>query len=79
MLSISQFVSRPSITALDIMPGVGDLIDFATPGGYTVRGAMVTAKEFFCREWNYFVEYTFEGYDGRLYNTTCWVAGKDVQ
>lgn len=75
---ITRMIVRPSITALDIEPGVGDEIDFLTPAETIVRGAMVTAKEYFCGEMNYFVNYTFEGYDGRLYETTGWVAGRDV-
>ena len=69
---------RPS-TVTKRAPRVGTLIDFSTPGAYVVRGAMVTAKEYFCGEWNVFVEYTITGYDGRLYGTSGWVALSEVR
>jgi hypothetical protein len=70
--------SQSPSTATQRAPRVGTLIDFTTPGAYVVRGAMVTRKEHFCGEQNYFVEYTFQGDDGRLCGMTGWVAGKDV-
>lgn len=57
--------------------GAGSVIDFQTPGS-EVYGAVVTRKEFFLGEWNYFVRYTFEGYDGREHEMTGWVAQSAV-
>lgn len=75
MLSISSF--RPGSTADRLLPSVGDEIDFATPGT-NVYGAMVTKKEYFSDQWHFFVKYTFQGYDGRLYANTGWVAQEAV-
>lgn len=57
--------------------GAGSVIDFQTPGE-DVYGALVTRKEFFCGEWNYFVKYTYVAYDGRECEMTGWVAAGQV-
>lgn len=71
---LKQKVFRPSITAWELMPELGDAIDFVTPGGKVVHGAMVTRIEEFCGTTNFFVEYTFIAYDGRECGMSGWVA-----
>lgn len=75
---LTKIVFRPSITAANLLPGVGEEIAFRTPAGKTVDGAIVEGVEFFCGEWNVFVSYTFTGYDHREYATTGWVAMSEV-
>ncbi len=69
----------PSTTAWELLPELGDDIDFATPGGKTVYGATVTKIEEFCGTTNFYVEYEFTGYDGRVHPMYGWVALDQVR
>lgn len=80
-MSINQIVShvlRPSISAWELLPDLGDEIDFVTPAGKIVQGATVTKIEEFCGTTNFFVEYTYIAYDGHERNTSGWVALEQV-
>lgn len=74
---LHTFVS-PSITAWELLPEVGDMIDFRTPGGNPVEGAMVTRIEEFCGTTNFYVEYKFIGRDHREHPMYGWVALSEV-
>lgn len=71
---ITRLIVRPSITAWELLPDLGDAIDFLTPGGKTVYGATVTRIEEFCSTTNFFVEYEFTDYEGRVRPMSGWVA-----
>ncbi len=80
-MTLNEFLHtfiRPSTTAWELLPELGDAIDFTTPGNQTVYGAMVTRIEDFCGTTNFFVEYTFVGRDGREHPMSGWVALGDV-
>ena len=80
-MTLNEFlhtIVKPSISALGLLPKVGDMIDFATPGGNPVLGAMVTKIEDFCGTTNFYVEYSFIGRDGREHPMYGWVALEDV-
>lgn len=75
---IVALVRPQSITAANMLPEAGEEIDFRTPAGKVVEGAIVEGVEFFCGEWNVFVRYTFIGYDKRQHETTGWVPMSEV-
>ncbi len=70
---VQQFI-KPSTTAWELLPELGDAIDFRTPGGANVYGVTVTRIEEFCGTTNFFVEYTFIGRDEREHPMSGWVA-----
>lgn len=70
---LTKLIIRPSITAWELTPELGDSIDFMTPGGKVVYGATVTRIEEFCNTINYFVEYEFTDYEGRVRPMSGWV------
>lgn len=69
---ITRFFVAPS-TAADLQPDRGDVIAFQT-AGVTVFDATVTDVDWFCDEWNYKVEFRFQGRDGKWHTMTQWVA-----
>lgn len=76
-MTLNEFlhtIVRPSTTAWELLPDLGDAIDFVTPGGKVVYGATVTRIEEFCGTTNFFVEYTFEDYQGCVRPMSGWVA-----
>jgi len=76
-MTLNEFlhtIVRPSITAWELTPELGDQIDFITPGGKVVYGATVTRIEEFCGTTNYFVEYEFIAYDFSVCAMSGWVA-----
>lgn len=75
---VQQFI-RPSTTTWELLPDLGDAIDFATPGGKVVYGATVTRIEEFCGTTNFFVEYEFTDYEGRVRPMSGWVALEQVR
>lgn len=80
-MTLNEFLHTlvgPSISALELLPEVGHMIDFMTPSGNPVLGAMVTKIEEFCSTTNFYVEYSFIGRDGREHPMYGWVALEDV-
>jgi hypothetical protein len=75
---IVHLIVRPSISALELLPEIGDQIDFETPGE-TVYGATVIRIEDFCDTTNFLVEYSFLGRDKKYHDMTQWVALEDVR
>lgn len=71
-------VVRPSIFDADILPSAGDEIAFRCPSGLVIEGAMVTETDYFCGQYQFFVQYETTNYVGRFIEMTGWVAQEQV-
>jgi hypothetical protein len=75
---LTRIFVRPSILDADILPSAGDEIAFRCPSGLVIEGAMVTETDFFCGQYQFFVQYETTNCVGRFIEMTGWVAQEQV-